>query len=152
MRELEPTCYGFGSCSRTHDNPFELSRTDRQKNRTAFSDFAFVVAMENTERPGYVTEKIGNAFCSGAVPIYAGDANDFFNTAAFLNVRDYASPSAAAEAAVHIWHDRQKLQKFIDAPLTLNTRLRDYESVYSDYRPWQKPMVDFLREEFPDLS
>ena len=47
--------------------------------------------MENSIGDGYVTEKIVNAFYSGAIPIYWGSANinDFFNKEAFINVSDF---------------------------------------------------------------
>ena len=102
-----------------------------------------------------MTEKIGFAFLAGTVPIYRGDdatVKEFFNPASFINVPDFASLEAAAETCVEVWRDPQKLQKYLDAPLTLNDRLRDYEAIYTDYRPWQKPMVDALRDAFPDLS
>lgn len=155
MRIKEPTCYAFGRSCHTNDNPFELGRGSRFENAKAFNEFGFVIAMENQVSPGYLTEKIGNAFCSGAVPIYWGDSttvSDFFNPAAYLDVNDYASTRAAGLAAVEIWRDRQKLQKFLDAPLTLNSKLADYEAVRTEYRPWQKPFLDRLREAFPDLS
>ena len=155
MRSLEPTCYGFGQCSFTNDNPFVAPIHDRGNNKNAFGNFGFTVAMENTVAPGYMTEKIGNAFCTGSVPIYKGDTdtvNAFFNRESFLNVSDYATPILAAEAAVQIWRDPQKLQHFLDAPITLNDRLKDYEAIYTEYRPWQKPMVDALRDAFPDCG
>ena len=155
MRSVEPTCYSFGRSCHTNDTPFELGRGSRFENAKAFNAFGFVIAMENQVAPGYLTEKIGNAFCSGAVPIYLGDSatvSEFFNPAAYLDVNDYANSRAAGLAAVEIWRDRQKLQKFLDAPLTLNSKLADYEAVRTDYRPWQKPFIDQLREAFPDLS
>jgi hypothetical protein len=154
MRKLEPTCYSFGTSCKSYDIPFLAPRKVRNKNSALFAEFGFNVAMENAIVPGYMTEKIGYAFCAGSVPIYCGDTDtvsDFFNPAAFFNVRDYVTPVVAAEAAVQIWRDRQKLQKYLDAPLTLNNRLADYEAIYTEYRPWQKPMVDRLKEAFPDL-
>lgn len=153
MRALEPTCYGFGPCSRSWDVPFTLSTADRGRNKDMFQEFAFNVAMENCVRPGYMTEKIGHAFASGSVPIYKGDTetvNDFFNPEAFLNVSDFASPIHAGRFAVELWRDKQKLQKYLDAPISLNNRLADYAA--RDYRPWKKPIYDALRDEFPDLS
>jgi hypothetical protein len=154
MRTLEPTCYAFGPCSFTNDNPFVTPRSDYKDNKNAFGDFGFIVAMENMVAPGYLTEKIGNAFCAGSVPIYKGDTdtvNAFFNPSSFLNVSDYATPMQAAEAAVQIWRDPQKFQRFMDAPITLNDRLKEYETIYTRYHPWQKLMVDTLRDSFPDL-
>jgi hypothetical protein len=153
MRIQEPTCYGFGRSCHTPDCPFELPAANRGQNGRAFQDFGFIVAMENKVAPGYLTEKIGYAFSAGAVPIYWGDSatvSDFFNPAAFINVLDHASPRAAADYAVQIWRDPHKLRAYLDAPLTLNHRLEDYEAVRTDYRPWQAPFIDKLREAFPD--
>jgi hypothetical protein len=56
-----------------------------------YSNCIFIIAMENSIGDGYVTEKIVNAFYSGAIPIYWGSANinDFFNKEAFINVSDF---------------------------------------------------------------
>lgn len=153
MRSKEPTCYGFGRCSHTTDNPFVLPRSGRDSNRFAFRNFAFNVAMENSVRPGYVTEKIGHAFASGSVPIYWGDTetvNDFFNPDAFLNVGNFSNSVQAADFAIELWRDKQKLQRYLDAPVTLNNRVSDYAA--KDYRPWKKPLYDAFRDAFPDLS
>ena len=155
MRALEPTCYSFGRSCYTTDSPFKLSRVLRNQNSKAFCDFGCVVAMENMVAPGYLTEKIGHAFNSGTVPIYWGDTatvSDIFNPAAFINVSDFSSPAVAAEYAVQVWRDPHKLRPYLDAPITLNNRLADYEAVRTEYRPWQKPFMDRLRDAFPDLS
>lgn len=90
MRSIEPTCYAFGPSCYTHDNPF-VAPSGWSENHKHFDTFAFNVAMENTVAPGYITEKIGNAFKSGSVPIYWGtsEINGFFNPASFVNVSDY---------------------------------------------------------------
>jgi len=155
MRNQEQTCYALGYCSHTQDNPVELPQSERAKNTDVFKPFGFVVAMENKVAPKYLTEKIGYAFNAGAVPIYWGDSqtvSEFFNTDAFIDVSNFSSPEAAADFAVEVWRDKQKLQKYLDAPLTLNSNLADYEAVRSEYRPWQKPFIDILRDAFPDLS
>lgn len=155
LRAREPTCYAFGPSCKTHDNPFELARSHRESNGTMFGDFGFVVAMENCVAPGYVTEKIGHAFNAGSVPIYWGDGNavsDLFNPAAFVNVGDYGSPTKAAETVIEIWRDKQKLRRYLDVPIVLNDRLRDFEAIRTEYRPWQKLAIDRLRETFPDRS
>jgi hypothetical protein len=154
MRDLEPSCYAFGSSCYTTNNPFVLGRDKRESNADRFNQFSFNVAMENTIAHGYITEKIGNAFRSGSIPIYWGcsEINDFFNPASFINVADYASPEACGTAAVQIWRDPQKMQPYLDAPITLNGKVEDYLAVYKEYRPWQKPIVDVLRDTFPDFS
>ena len=153
MRSLDSTCYAFGPSCFTNDNPFVLTRTDRERNANRFNQFAFNVAMENTVAPGYITEKIGNAFNSGSIPIYwgASEINDFFNPTSFINVANYASPEACGQAAIEIWRDPQKMQPYLDAPITMNNKVDDYLAVYTEYRPWQKLFIDVLRDTFPDL-
>lgn len=45
--------------------------------RQAFRAYKFAIVFENQARPGYITEKLMNAYLSGAVPIYFG-APDIF--------------------------------------------------------------------------
>lgn len=158
MRSMEPTCYAFGGSCHTPNNPFELPASARDKNGEYFRPFLFNVAMENKVAPGYLTEKIAFAFKSGSIPIYWGDndtVNDFFNPASFLNVSDYKSPEDAAVTAVEIWRDPQKVQGFLDAPIRLTNRLREYEAIYDstiEDRSWMIPFINTLRDTFPDLS
>jgi len=44
-----------------------------------YKNYKFVIAMENIQKDGYITEKNINAFYSGAIPIYWGatNVNDF---------------------------------------------------------------------------
>ena len=152
MRQREPSCYAFGSSCFTRDNPFVLTQQNRLYNRKAFQPFAFNVAMENSVHPGYLTEKIGHAFASGSVPIYWGDTEtvkDFFNPASFLNVGDFASPATAGEFAVQLWRDPQKVQPYLDAPITVNNRLADYKT--AEMRPWKMPIYNIMKETFPDI-
>ena len=60
----------------------------------------FGLAVENTSRPGYITEKITDVFAAGAIPIYWGapDVAKDFNPAAFVNCHDYPTLRAAADA------------------------------------------------------
>jgi hypothetical protein len=155
MRAQEMTCHAFGRSCRTPNNPFELGRDDRARNGELFQPYAFVVGMENRVASGYLTEKIGYAFKAGAVPIYWGDTatvNELFNPESFINVSEFASPAAAADYAVQVWRDPHKLRRYLDAPMTVNDRLAELETVRTEYRPWQKPFVDRLRDAFPDLS
>ena len=78
--------------------------------------------------------------------------SDFFNPESYIDVCKFSSPDAAALYAIEVWRDPQKLQKYLDAPITVNSTLSDYLAVYTEYRPWQKQLIDILRDTFPDLS
>lgn len=155
LRSREKTCFAFGACQRTPDNPFEAPREKRQSNHLFFTDFAFCVSMENTVKPGYLTEKIGNAFLAGTIPIYNGDPhiNRFFNPDSFVNVSSFPSVDKCAEHVINIWRDPQKLQKYLNEPITFpDSCLFEYEAVYKlKRRPWMTLFENRLKEEFPDL-
>jgi len=53
--------------------------------------YKFVVAFENSSRPGYNTEKLTHAIEADSLPIYWGDPQigRSFNTARFINAHDY---------------------------------------------------------------
>jgi hypothetical protein len=55
--------------------------------------YQFSLAFENDDRPGWVTEKIINAFLAGCIPIYRGtsDVTDYFNPNAFIDARNFTS-------------------------------------------------------------
>jgi hypothetical protein len=53
-------------------------------------DYKFVYAFENDHFPGYVTEKLPEAWATGAVPLYWGsDITNSMNPAAYLNAADF---------------------------------------------------------------
>lgn len=157
LRRLEPTCYAFGKSLRTDDNPFQLpdGMDERASNNTAFHEFGMYVAMENTSVRGYITEKIGFAYNSGTVPVYWGDTetvNRFFNPDSFLNVKSYPSVESATQSIVEIWRDPHKYRTYIDAPITTHTELLEYQLWKTHYTTWQKPILEALYEEFPDVA
>ena len=53
--------------------------------------YKFVIAFENKQYPGYVTEKICDAYKSGCIPIYWGtpDIIKDFNPSTFINANDF---------------------------------------------------------------
>lgn len=76
-------------------NSLELKRLSEGKYwRDAKEEFflshnhKFMMAYENTSYPGYCTEKLMDAFLSGAIPIYWGDTiiEEDWNINAFVNV------------------------------------------------------------------
>ncbi len=59
-----------------------------------------IIAMENADVPGYVTEKVLNAFLAGAIPIQWGAtvaAKRIFNPAAMVSMDDFPNMSDAAK-------------------------------------------------------
>jgi hypothetical protein len=56
-------------------------------------DYRYIVCFENDLYPGYVTEKLLDAYACGTVPIYWGDLGQdmYFNRDSFFNLKDFVS-------------------------------------------------------------
>lgn len=153
MREHELLCHSFGKSCYTNNNPFAIGREERDMNSLLFNNYAFYAAMENKIIPGYITEKIGFAYNSGAIPIYWGHRStveNFFNPASFINIDDFSSVEKAANHCLNIWQDKQKLLPLLEKPIFINDNLAKYK--LESYQLWQKPAIELLWSEFPDLS
>ena len=78
----------------------------------------FAIACENWSTPGYTTEKIADAFASGAVPIYWGDpevAQDF-NPEAFINCHEFGSLEEVVTRVQEIDRDDDRYCRMLAAP------------------------------------
>jgi hypothetical protein len=69
--------------ARVHSLYAEAGQTS---NAESFSQYRFVLAMENSNAAGYISEKLFIAFSSGAIPVYWGTVEvfDVFNRDAFI--------------------------------------------------------------------
>ena len=119
------------------------------KDKLAFErDYRFTLAYENSSTPGYVTEKILQAFAGETIPIYWGDPGieKEFNPAAFINCMKYNSVADAVKAVKEVWEDDQKYLAMMKAPMVLPGSVGD-ECLKEDYAD------EFLRNIFDqDLS
>lgn len=108
---------GMGRCSTTpgHRAPGGYGDLDM-----ILSHYNFVIAAENRNYPGYVTEKIINAYKVGAIPIYWGNAETmraFFNADSFIDATHFASFEDLAEEVNRLINTPQELEKKLKAPL-----------------------------------
>jgi hypothetical protein len=87
-------CHALGKCCGNHPET-KIKKVEGDwggmQLMNAYSQYKFVLAMENKMYKGYITEKIINAFYSGAIPIYWGcnSVVQYFNKKAFINVNDF---------------------------------------------------------------
>ena len=69
-----------------------IARKDVSSKFKASKDFRFVFAFENDLFPGYVTEKVIEAWATGAIPLYWGsDPLNYINPGAMINLSDFSS-------------------------------------------------------------
>lgn len=93
------------------------------------SKFRFNLCFENDLYPGYVTEKVLEAWLSESIPLYWGDdANKLLNPKAMVNLKDFPDVKTFIEYVVHL-DNRPDLQQEI-----LNEPLFAKEIKYSDLK------------------
>ena len=87
--------HALGACSHTHASP-------AMSEYSPFREYRFVETFENAEEIGYVTEKLGSAMSSGAVPVYWGDpqaAAMVFDSRAFIDAKGFWRDNGMVAAA-----------------------------------------------------
>jgi hypothetical protein len=84
-------------------------------------EYKFVYAFENDFFPGYVTEKLPEAWATGAVPLYWGsDITNSMNPAAFMNAADYPTIEDFASAVGEVANSPEKWRQIAQSPLIVN--------------------------------
>lgn len=88
-------------------------------------DYLFSMAFENELAPGYITEKIVDAFLSRTIPIYWGDPGvvKHFNREAFIYAGDFASDDALIDYLLELEKDPVRLLKMLNAPVFCNPNI-----------------------------
>ena len=89
-------CDGWRPAARIKGHSGGFMR-ERAANVATFSDYKFVLCMENADVPYYVTEKMLTVFASGAVPVYwggGGVVHEVFDARTFIYI-DPRNPEAA---------------------------------------------------------
>jgi hypothetical protein len=98
----------------------------RVKNKNEFSEkYKFILAFENESFPGYLTEKIVDAFLVNAIPIYWGDpfVSNEFNKERFLNYEDYNSEEELINRILQIERNEDMFIKKLSSPLFKNNQI-----------------------------
>jgi len=90
--------------------------------------YKFAVAFENSSTPGYLCEKITDAFASDAIPVFWGDpeVTRDFNPEAFVNCHACGSLEAAVARVQQIDQDDALYRRMLAAPSFRDGREPDY--------------------------
>ena len=85
-------------------------------------EYRFILAFENAIYPGYVTEKLLEAYETTAFPLYWGiDRDQYFNPASYLNLFDYETFASFVEEVSRLNNNLTELASRINQPLLLKT-------------------------------
>lgn len=111
IKVLDPVIDVFGPyVSKPVKSKFEIA-----------SKYKFMLCFENDLYPGYVTEKLIEAYLSETVPLYWGDLgnDDMINRASFVNLKDFSSMSEFIDYVVTM--DESTYKKIYEEPF-LNSK------------------------------
>ena len=88
------------------------------QNNLYFTPYRFALVMENDNAPGYITEKILNAFLAGCIPIYYGteEVFDVFNKDAFI-YWDISNPEPSLEKIAFLEKNATAYDEMLNQPI-----------------------------------
>lgn len=116
-----------------------------------YSLHRFALVFENADEPGYVTEKIVNAYMAGCIPIYwgsGGHVKQMFNPASFVYLSDFSSAQEMVDYVVKLDGDTERLAAYQRAPVFTNNTPSEYFD-FETPSPAIMRMASFLREHLP---
>jgi GR25 family glycosyltransferase involved in LPS biosynthesis/glycosyltransferase involved in cell wall biosynthesis len=99
------------------------------------NDYKFVIAFENKKYPGYVTEKICDAYKSKCIPIYWGtnDVIKDFNPTTFINANDFKSFDELVDFVVKVDNDHELYASFFKEPIFSSYWLTIFDDKNSNF-------------------
>lgn len=112
-------------------------------------DYKFIIAMESSKHPHYITEKILLAFMSGAIPIYWGSENVFklFNKDAFVYF-DIDNPEKSISLIKKLSTDKKSYKEMLEQPILVEGAYDKYFSREALHNIIYKK-ESFLNMKFP---
>lgn len=119
-------CHALGNCCGKYQNT-KINKIGNGWNGeeliNTYTNYKFVLAIENIIYDGYITEKIINAFYSGAIPIYYGckKVSEFFNKKAFINVSDFNSFEDCVKYVINL--DDETIKKMSEEPIYMDNEI-----------------------------
>lgn len=93
-----------------------------------YKPYKFVLAVENYDYQGYVTEKILNAMFAGAIPIYWGTqaVKQHFNPASFIHMGDFPTTEDCVEYIRKVDTTPELYEQYTKQPFLINSEFNPY--------------------------
>lgn len=118
IRQYDPSAsaHGLGPCQKTIEGKVRGTWLHMSE---AYKPYRFVVAMENTGKRYYVTEKLLNALLAGAIPIYWGDpywVKEVFNEKCIIFLQDFKSIGECVEYVYKVDRTPELYQEYVNQP------------------------------------
>lgn len=122
-----------------------------------YEPYKFVIAFENQQITGYITEKLVMPMLARAIPIYLGasDVKQYFNHKSFINVNDFPNFESCIEYVMKVDKDESLYRSIMSEPyFNVGNRIdkdmfslyyggRFYHELYNVLRPYG--LKEFIR-------
>lgn len=98
--------------------------------------YKFTIAFENTQLPGFTTEKLFHPLLAGSIPIYWGNpmVTEYFSPKAFINCNDYGDDfDAVIRRVIELDHDKDQYMEMLRQPLLAEPFPGDGEDALADF-------------------
>ena len=132
--------HAFGNCYGSHPELHIRNKPKKtwKQNYKSMQDYRFVLAMENTARAGYITEKIINAFLASTIPIYHGtiDIMKIFNSDSFIFF-NISNPEPALQKILYLEKNATAYDEMLKTPV-LKNGLATLKQYFFSYPPSQQ--------------
>jgi alpha(1,3/1,4) fucosyltransferase len=102
-------------------------------------DYKFTIAFENTEYPGYTTEKLVQPMLAYSLPIYCGNplVGRDFNAKSFLNYADFSSEEELIDRIIEIDQNDELYMEYLRQPYYHNNQVNEFidpENILRQFR------------------
>jgi len=90
-----------------------------------FKKYKFMICFENESSPFYITEKLGNAYLAGCIPIYWGmkDVDYIINPKCFIHIRDETDFKEALERIKFLDSNEEEYKKMLNEPFFMYNKV-----------------------------
>lgn len=91
-------------------------------------DYKFTIAFENSEYPGYTTEKLVQPMIAYSIPIYCGNPliGKDFNTQSFINYADFSSEDELIGRIIEIDQNDKLYMDYLNQPYYHNNEVNEF--------------------------
>lgn len=115
---------------------------DQENTENFLSKCKFIIAYENQTYPGYMTEKLFNAYFAGAIPIYYSDikVQEDINKRAIISAQDYKTEEDLVNYIIEVDKNDKKYCQIWEQPILIDDT-RTYEAVKNKLRKKLEPLL-----------
>ena len=106
----------------------------------------FTIAYENQTYPGYMTEKLFQAYFAGSVPLYYSDkkAQEDINKKAIISAQEFKTEEEMVDYIIKVDQDEKKYCEIYEQPIIIDPA-RNYEVLKAKIRAKLEPIVQKIK-------